>query len=420
MLDQLLKMFPGVAEEHLSALAEIWSGERDQIIERMLEICSNETGPVMASDARPEAIFQLANLIIWLEERIIAKKLESGSIEKIDIETELVTVGLPPARQRIENAARLCADRIWKPFLDGWHRRFPLLVTGRGQGSKLVCQRHEPGVKSQHYSPSFSNEFWATGSKKLVRIYSRSVDGSIASKDRGYASWAREPFLYSQGLERTFQLIESNAQRPYTKLLDTIPLNEKERRCWIAFLLAQMLRTPSFMLRILPTLKEYIQREEIMFPVDAGRLRQAYETLFSNNNLFAEFYRLMTSGQWELWTAPLDARFIRGDNPVVVYGTSAPGISPLLYPMTPGKCFVVTSDQGTGPMSVVPEARQLTESDVHAVNQRAADAARRTVIAQPSHDDSDLKCLLDETLAPLPSTGDWRAHLFPEFWGPVR
>jgi hypothetical protein len=274
-------------------------------------------------------------------------------------------------------------------------------------------------VKNQHYSPSFSNEFWATGSEKLVRIYSRSIDGSIVSKDRGYRVWAREAFLYSQGLERMFQLIETDAQRPYDKLLDVVPLHEKERRYWIAFLLTQMLRTPSFVLRILPALKGYIKRQEIIFPVGPASLRQVYETLFSNNDLYTEFYQLITAGRWELWTAPLSNFFIRGDNPVVVVGgATADATFPLLYPMTPAKCFVVSTERASDPMAVVPENRNLTEADVQVVNRRIANAARRSVIA-PLHDDAALKLLLKDALAPLRSTSDWRARLFPEFWGPV-
>jgi hypothetical protein len=115
MLERLMKAFPAIAPERLNALAEIWSLERDQIIGRMLEICRNDNGPVMARAARPEAIFQLANLIVWLEERIIAKNLESRSIEEIDLEVEQNGVGLPTARERIENTARVCAERIWQP-----------------------------------------------------------------------------------------------------------------------------------------------------------------------------------------------------------------------------------------------------------------------------------------------------------------
>ena len=216
-----------------------------------------------------------------------------------------------------------------------------------------------------------------------------------------------------------FQLIESDAQASYAKLLDMAPLNAEERRCWIGFLLAQMLRTPSFMLRILPALKQYIEAEEIAYSSDTSSLRAAYETLFTNNDLYAEFYRLITAGRWELWTAPLDACFIRGDNPVVVHGSTAHGTFPLLYPMAPAKCFVVSSERVADPMPIVPEGRRLTESEVDTVNQKVAKAARRSVIAQPVNDDSDLKLLLRDSLAPLSSVRDWRARLFPEFWGPV-
>ena len=84
MFDRLAEMFPTIAEDHLSALAETWSFERDQIIDRMLNISGAETGLVMASDARPEAIFELAKLITWLEGQIIAKKLKTRPIENID------------------------------------------------------------------------------------------------------------------------------------------------------------------------------------------------------------------------------------------------------------------------------------------------------------------------------------------------
>jgi hypothetical protein len=416
MFYRLLKLSPAVAGERLAALAEVWSIERNRIIARMLEICRTEIGPVMASDARPSAIFELAKLIMWLEERIIAKKLEIGPIEQIDPEAERRALETSSAQERIENTARICAEKIWKPLLAEWHRRFPLISAGERQARKLVRRREEPGVKSQHYSPSFSNKLWAIGSQKLVRVYSRSVAGSIIASDRGYATWAREIFLYSQGLERMLQLTESDGERADTKLLEMIPLTEKEHRCWIAFLLAQLLRTPSFALRILPALKQHIKREEIMFRVDTGSLRQAYETLFSNNDLYAEFHRLITGGVWELWSAPAWARFIRGDNPVIVHGSTAHGTWQLHYPMTPAKCFVVGGEKVS---EAVPRTRVLSESDVRMVNHRIARGARRSVIAQPVDEDSDMKLLLEDALPQSPAVGDWQAQVFPEFWGPV-
>lgn len=91
-------------------------------------------------------------------------------------------------------------------------------------------------------------------------------------------------------LEHLFGLIEGDASRPYIKLLDMIPLNEHERRCWIAFLLAQLLRTPSFTLKFLHAIKGHIEKNNIEFPTATHDLRRSYETLFTDHNLFAEFY----------------------------------------------------------------------------------------------------------------------------------
>src|SRR5262249_53379475 len=152
-----------------------------------------------------------------------------------------------------------------------------------------------------------------------------------------------------------------DAKVPYTKLLNIIPLSEKERRCWIAFLITQMLRTPSFMLKLLPRLKGFIESRQIAFSTITGSLRQAYETLFTNNDVFAEFYRLITASQWELWGAPANGQFIRSDEPILIYGSAEHGSWQLIYPMTPGRCFVAGPDKVGNAAAVVPRNCQLDD-----------------------------------------------------------
>jgi hypothetical protein len=147
---------------HLSALAEIWSIECDLIIKRMLGICRDEIGPVMPLDARPEVIFELAKLTLWLEERIIEKKTANTCIERIDPDQERSALGTPTIQERIENTARICADRIWKPFLGECSRRFPLILGLQERrrprkGGRVLLPGERSGVKNQHYSPVFSN-----------------------------------------------------------------------------------------------------------------------------------------------------------------------------------------------------------------------------------------------------------------------
>lgn len=287
-----MKRFPSVDERHLAGLAEVWSIERDKVVDRMLQITEDEVGPVMSHPARPKAIFQLAKLKLWLGDRIIEHKTKSGSVDHIDADEERSSLETPMSQQRIEDTARICADRIWKRFHDDWSRRFPLVIEharSQREPKSLFAPRKFSDVKDMHYSPRFSNEYWAVGAGKRIRIYWRGIDERIRSRDSGYRSWGSEPFLYSQTLEHLFGLIEGDASRPYIKLLNVVPLTEHERRCWIAFLLAQLLRTPSFALKFLPAIKGHIEKNNIEFPTVTRDLRRSYETLFTNNNLFAEF-----------------------------------------------------------------------------------------------------------------------------------
>ena len=424
ILEQLAKTYPSVDESHLSALAAIWSIERDRIIERMIDISNDEFGPVPL-DAKPEALFELAKAILWLERQIIQQKTQTVAIECIDPDQERFALETSTVQDRIENTARRIADEVWKRCHDEWSRRFPGLVEAQERrsrsrkGRRLIVSRESSGVKNQHFSPTSTNEFWAIGQQKLIRIYERGIDQSIRSCDRGYTTWGQAPFLYSQRLERWFRLIEGDAKVPYTKLLSIIPLSENERRCWIAFLVTQILRTPSSILKILPRLKRFIETEDIAFPVTTDKLRQVYETIFTNNDIFAEFYRLITGYQWELWSAPVNGQFIRSDDPILICGSADRGSWQLVYPMSPDKCFVAGPSKIENAPSVVPRNGELDDVRLRRINERIARSARRSVIARPVEDDSTLRMLLNSALGGLDQTSGWQQRLFPEFWGPI-
>ncbi len=69
------------------------------------------------------------------------------------------------------------------------------------------------------------------------------------------------------------------------------------------------------------------------FPTHTENLRMAYETLFSNNEFFAEFYRLISTRQWELWRSPRNDQFIRSDNPILLRGSVEQRTWQLIYPI---------------------------------------------------------------------------------------
>ena len=225
IFQRLLKEFPSASENHLAALAEVWSIERDRIIERMVEICRDKVGTVWPIQSRSEAIFERASLLIWLEDRIIEKKTDGISISSIDPNQERIALETKLIRERIETTARICADNIWKKSLENWYKQWPLIISAaeqrRPKKSRLILPRDKSsGVRDQHFSPVFSNKYWAVGSQNKIRIYQRGINHQVSSRDLGYKTWGKEAFIYSQQLEQRFQLIEGDAKAPYDKLIN--------------------------------------------------------------------------------------------------------------------------------------------------------------------------------------------------------
>ena len=155
------------------------------------------------------------------------------------------------------------------------------------------------------------------------------------------------------------------------------------------------------------------------FPTHTENLRTAYETLFSNNEFFAEFYRLISTRQWELWRSPRNDQFIRSDNPILLRGSVEQRTWQLIYPMTPFKCFVAGPNKEESPIAVVPKNIELVHSQLWTLNEHIAKSARRSVIGQPLQDDSSLRALLRNSLGTVTATFNWQ-EFFPEFWGPIK
>jgi hypothetical protein len=416
----LAERFPSADAAQLGALAGVWNEELDRIIKRMLEISANEGTAVLPEEARHGAIFELAKLTYRLEESIIEKKTERVPINNIDPQVERAALSSREVLDRIENTARICADRIWKPLQKQWLREFPLIAIpghkARTKRGKLSAPK-DTGVRQQHYSPSFSNRYWASGAQNKLRVYDRGVDLTIRSRDVGYKTWGQESFIYSQSLERHFHLVETDASTAYSKLLDTIPLSEDERRHWIAYLVVQLLRTPSYIARSFPRLRRLIIDRQIEYPKDVVGLRNAYETLFTNDEVFASFYRVIVGRRWRFWVPPAGFEFIRSDDPVLIEGSIKQHTWRLVYPMTPFRCFVAGPEKRETQPTVVPLSETLSHDETRSVNVRIAGAARRSVVARISANDSALRALLEPSLGISWMKREVLEEAFKEYWG---
>jgi len=417
MFDRLVSQFPDEDRQHLSALAEVWSSELGSIVERMLDISHREGAARLPQEARPEAIFELAKLVLWLEERIVQKKTATTCISEINPEAEREALLSRVVQESIENTARTCAEHIWMKFEDKWWKKFPAVdLKAPKREIRWIGRDNRAGIRRQHFSPASSNKRWTTDEGK-VRVYSRGVDGKIHHRDIPAKSWGREHFLYSQRLEHLFSLIEGDAGTVYKKLLEMIPITEADRRHWVAFLAAQLFRTPAFILKHLPRLKTFIESRGIEYSTDVASLRRAYETLFTDNRVFAFVYRLVVGRQWEIWSTANCAEFLRSDDPVAIEGSIAAGDWRLVYPMTPMKCFVAGPGKHTDQAGVVPLTRQLDVTEVEWVNRLIAATARRSVIGRPRSDDAEVCRNIENSLC-----SHWEAlsaigPIFDEHWG---
>jgi hypothetical protein len=221
MFERLADKCPSCERKRLDALVAVWSRELELILKRMFTICAEGAPLRLPEEVRHEAAFELARLTLWLEDKIVAVRTSATPIDELDPETEERSVNSPEGQQRIDNTARMCAEQIWKRLQEDWWKRFPAIRKAPARRGKiLTASGRSQGVRQQHFSPAFSNKLWANEPDKKVTVYARGVDNKITSKHVPYRSWGRESFIYSQKLEQLFGLIEGDAKKPYTKLLN--------------------------------------------------------------------------------------------------------------------------------------------------------------------------------------------------------
>lgn len=192
--------------------------------------------------------------------------------------------------------------------------------------------------------------------------------------------WGATRSLYTQGLEHLLGLIESDARRPYQKLVDIAPLDDMETRRWIAFLISQLIRTPRFMSKSLHGQKAWIERTGFQYPTTPADLGRAFETLFQNNDFYAVFYGRIIVRAWGVVRASDGLTFLKGDNPVVINGSTTEGTWRLLYPLTPTRCFITGPTLEDEGRPIVPRQHQLTDHETLAVNAAIWSYAETSVI----------------------------------------
>jgi len=418
--DQLRSRCPHLSEPEARLISDIWSDEMDRIITRMQEISDEAVGPALHIEARTEAIYEMAKLINFLSEQMLAKKLgDDAAAVNLTAAKERVAVDSQLGRECVENTAKNLAE-IWTSLVLKWRDKWPLLVTPDSAHdqpkpvSKPKQIANAPGVRNNHYSPASSNKPWASGNQNQVKALTRNADGTLQSRDVSYRSWGREQFLYSLRLERYLALVDNDGAQSRDKILAVRPLTELDKRRWIAFLLVQMLRTPISMRKLTEFTKRVLPGIAPDYPSTPGALKAAYETLFTNNDVYARFHKMIALRTWTVLRAPAGSGFIRPDSTILVEGSVRDSTWRLAYPMTPRKVFLAGPGMGGGYDRDFVESVETSQDSVDDLNRRFARSTISSVLVHPGDDDVSMRSMLSNYL-PIASQ-NWHDT---GLWGPL-
>jgi hypothetical protein len=201
MFDRLLTQFPDCDQARLAALATVWTRELELILARMFEICADRGAVRIPAGARHEAVFELAKLSLWLEDKIVSVKTAKAPIHEIDPVIEAQSIATEDGRERIENTARNCAEGVWKRFHDEWWQKYPEIETGRKRGSKLPghCGDAQHPRRASAAAPAeppggVGRQFRSRG--PVAGPVSRRV--RVQQNEEEDARWLQRPFVSSR------------------------------------------------------------------------------------------------------------------------------------------------------------------------------------------------------------------------------
>ena len=421
-LPPLRSSHPDLSDTEAREIAVIWADELDQIIARLLALSKASVGATLPIQARPTVMLELSNLILFIASQMAKRKLQQDRLlEPLTAHAARRAVESTTGKQRIEDTARILADHVWDKRVAHWRKLWPLIIDPVADEPPVRASRRAsrdaPAVRNNHFSPVFSHKPWASTSG-LVRELSRGLDGQLRHRDISYRVWGRDQYLYSLPLERNLALVDDDAAKVARKLLDLVPLADIDKRRWIAFLIVQLLRSPAFMLKLTRRTESIIPTIDPLYPTTPAALKAAYETLFTNNDVYAHFHRLIAPLTWRMLAAPSGTSFIRPDATILAEGSVDKSTWRLAYPLTPEKVFIVEPGPTQGYDQAFVPTVALASSAVMEFNQRLSAVAFRSVLVRPESDSPVLRAAISNSFGSR-AISDIATGEDAGLWGPL-
>ncbi|WP_084312980.1 DUF4238 domain-containing protein [Desulfobulbus elongatus] len=336
MVNSILRIDPTASPKKAEQLAKVWNGVVNLIIEEMFARAKPQMNDLHV-DLREEIALELAKLIFFISEKVVADRMNGRLIDDIDPQDEHQQCFNKEGKEYISNTAQIYADRVWlRIYSERWKPKTEAALRKEKQHKKTFITPKK--VEENHFIPkSFIKRYWAEG--QFVYRNIKRPEGLEAQKKTPLGNWGFRKNLYSDKLEAYLGLLEGDAVRPIQMLLNVEPLNRPQREALVGFIVIQRIRNPHFMesleKSVAPVVASEVGPEKVE---DKEYMRAVYETLYSQNDFYDKLARPIMHSRWVI---------ARSETPDFVlpdvcnlFGDYENGLY-VVMPLTPTDCLIV-------------------------------------------------------------------------------
>ena len=186
---------PTALPEYSLKYADIWAQVVDSIIKEMLAYADTYIEEVHIN-LREEMAFELAYLISFLSERVVADRMKGRTIKEIDPSVEYDQCFSESGKEKISTTAKDCAEAVWlKKYKERWKPKTESAL--KKEKNKKKTRISPKRVDENHFIPkSFIKRYWAEG--QSIFRNTKNSDGTFSSKIIPVGSWGYRKNLYSR------------------------------------------------------------------------------------------------------------------------------------------------------------------------------------------------------------------------------
>lgn len=335
-ISEVKKYLPNQSEIIQNQLAELFDSLIDLIIKRLMLLVKEKFQDVQLHFLlQEEQVFEFARLMEFLNSIIVAKEIELINFQNYDIKKEKQRIF--ENTEKIDNKAKAIFQAKWeKLYIDRWIPTTKKLLDNQ---PKKQNPKSINNVNDNHFiTKSFIKRYWSDENLQIV-IYSK--NNLSEYKKANFGKFGKKQNIYSDELEGYFHLLENDVtQHPFSKqnlfekLIHQVPMNRLEKESLIGFIVIHYLRNPySFKKRF----EELILQNEINS--EEFSTQKFYETIFQNNELYAEMTKNILINSWVLMKSENES-FILPDT--AVYYKKEESGQIILFPISPMYCLLIT------------------------------------------------------------------------------